>query len=777
MIFTLASLLFLAFTPAVNQKSEAPTFLIETASGLDGSPLGGCEVLVLQEAMLENEEDIARFYQHGLELAEHLEERGTQYTTDASGKLKIPVPAGDFMISASHGSGLVGYRGWVNPQFKGHQKIFLLEPRVAEVRCLDAHGKPIVGLPVVMSPIAYPLPLIRKLTDTTGRVRFTHLGLYETAAEQMLFADLQLSVAIPLQDDLRVPIAETLTTGAPFDFVLPPLGAVEVEIPAGWRPRGNSRPVISLKNVLSGSAPMLVPMPNERISATVMIFPYVGLNQTLTVALLDSEQDANVQKFQGPVEPNQIVKVTLDLPMPLSGWRIRALTSGGEVISNAHFSGLFVSRRNGGGGAQEVEFHSDEEGYIDLPILVDQPQVDLHELLLRLTHKKHSQRLESRIDARNLAETGLDKALDVTFEAPHVFASGQVVDATGTPIVGATLFMILPSNTAYSQPWWTAPRIFNDHVKTNENGRFSIWSHESRGKLRITVSRGGYDDGAVDVKNGQTDVRIVMKRRGEVAGQVLLDDHVSPYWLNIGLSSKKNGNKSEQLDRMGRFRFGAVRNGDAKLKISSLNGFLEFYSIDLQMREGRLLDETGVREIDLRGKIFPIIVSVKLLDGQECDGFTIRPKDAGFNPRCSAWGDSWALLLDEIPADLEISKPGYRTATLTHVVDDIVVEMEPGPQVEVSLDHPEWIPDGWSLTAYFTSPKERSNLKHQINPTGKTVFALSDPGQYSVRLMLRGPNHLSRGTVCEMSFKASATGNTRLELQLDEMVIREAVEE
>lgn len=772
MLFTLAPLLLVTLSPAVNQQHEVPTFLIETVSGQDGAPLANCEVLVLDETMSDRDQDFAHILKHGLQLAERLEIMGTRWRTDESGRLNIPTPPGDFMISATHNSGLVAYQGWIDPQRDGHQKLYLFEPRIAEVRCVDEDGEPLMNIPVVMTPGGFPFALSRKLTDETGRVRFSDLGLYETAAEMGLFAELELVVAIPLQDDLRVPIAEALTTEDPVEFRLPALGAVEIKIPAGWHPSGSLIPALSLQNASGGDAPVFAPIPTDLTGTIVVRFPHVGLNQSLTVAILDHVREPELQQFQGPTQPGQIVKIALDVPGQLRSWCLRALDPSGEPIANARFTGLFDSQEDGYRGADAVEFRSDRDGYIDLPILTDHPYQGQHELLLRLAHEERPQRLEARIDARDLVTR---VPLKVVFEAPHVFAAGQVVDTAGAPIIGATIFMHVPRDPLSSDSWWTEPRIFLDHLRTDENGRFKIWSTESRSPLRITAERGGYDDGTADAEDGATDVRIVLKRRGEVTGRLLLDDTIHPYGLSVGLISKKYGNDWQQPDEQGRFRFSAVGNGKSMLQVSAWGGYTRFYSIDLEVREGDLVDDAGIREIDLRGKIFPIKISMKLLDGQKCDGFTIRPKDGDISPRCDVWSDSKVLLVDEIPVDLEVSKAGYRTVTLSDVADDVVVEMAVGVLVEVSVDHPEWIPDGWSLRAYFSSPMDPSMPREKIEHTGKTVVALSDPGHYSVYVALLGLKGWSGDTVCRASFETSAEGTTTLMLHLDEDAVREAV--
>ena len=82
--------------PAVNQQRDVPTFLIETVSGQDGSPLGDCEVLVLDETRSDRYGYVANILEHGLQSAGRLEIMGTRWRTDKSGRLEVPTPSVEF---------------------------------------------------------------------------------------------------------------------------------------------------------------------------------------------------------------------------------------------------------------------------------------------------------------------------------------------------------------------------------------------------------------------------------------------------------------------------------------------------------------------------------------------------------------------------------------------------------------------------------------------------------------------------------------------------------
>ncbi len=146
-------------------------------------------------------------------------------------------------------------------------------------------------------------------------------------------------------------------------------------------------------------------------------------------------------------------------------------------------------------------------------------------------------------------------------------------------------------------------------------------------------------------------------------------------------------------------------------------------------------------------------------------------------PSCTFFGDSGLLLLDEIPEDLVISKPGYRSVFLNEVKDDVAVEMPIGAYVEMTVDHPEWLPPGGSLHAYFKSPDGRTDYNEKIPVHGPFTFPLSDPGEYSVSLTLINPKSPSRWTVCETTFQLKEDGLTVVKLLLDEDVIRRALED
>jgi len=267
----------------------------------------------------------------------------------------------------------------------------------------------------------------------------------------------------------------------------------------------------------------------------------------------------------------------------------------------------------------------------------------------------------------------------------------------------------------------------------------------------------------MEVKKGQTDVRIELQRGGVVTATFATTSRdvaicVHPVLLDDEDEDSDRGYEPDRtLDSENRLqcRWNKLSPGTYRLVVRSTGSARLLEIRDLEVRAGQLCDDPRLRSIALP-ELRRLVITVP--KPERDPGYMARSKvevlanDRGVGEAHEDLGERF-LLATARPLDVRVRVPGYREAVLRSVFEDRTVALEPGIIADIVL-HTANLPPHKSLTL-------RAELENTKGDTSFTVVAfphqgghrvlLPRPGSYTLAVDIGGPLAQNVIVECEPS--------------------------
>jgi hypothetical protein len=269
----------------------------------------------------------------------------------------------------------------------------------------------------------------------------------------------------------------------------------------------------------------------------------------------------------------------------------------------------------------------------------------------------------------------------------------------------------------------------------------------------LLASKPGYFPVGVPFERGATQVKVVLRRGGVVAGRVLVDPEIPLRQLRIRLevSDEKPGSKpSDQRLPMAATDCSPSENGSfgfEGLETMTVNLIVLFDTEvgvaavnSVRVRE---IGETGdprLDPLDLRGALELLAIDVLDDGGRKCSGATVVLSDpqGRIGDRRAMTQDGRASFVTPNGAyDVDVDRIGLRRAHLTGVQSNQVVQLRKGIPVRVILDGTSDLPaPPYRLAVAFLADvkQPRSVVDGMGTFVGgrETTFLVSSPGLHEV---------------------------------------------
>jgi hypothetical protein len=349
-------------------------------------------------------------------------------------------------------------------------------------------------------------------------------------------------------------------------------------------------------------------------------------------------------------------------------------------------------------------------------------------------------------------------------------ASGQVVDAAGTPLsdAGVQLFGGRSGQSEISPYSGTI---------TDEEGRFALRILPSQHGSALIAGLPGYRQTKLTgLAYGTPDalsLRIVLRRGGSVSGSVLIDSDAAPCLWGLQLRRSPSGALGAQewisFEASGeRFlledieagtytlRFGCRGAIVADVRASSSSALLSLHEIEgLRVLEGRPCSDPRLESVDLRGKLRRREIRVLDPEGQPFGnrhlGFSLRTTDGVLHTHRGHSTDDQGWLRISAPPmilALELGVRGHRIVTLDPTALTQTVRLERGlpVRIELAADAAE-LPAGFEYTVVLVREEPDDEWVAWFGDDAAKFFArrgsaafevdLPAPGRYGLHWSLR----------------------------------------
>jgi len=327
-----------------------------------------------------------------------------------------------------------------------------------------------------------------------------------------------------------------------------------------------------------------------------------------------------------------------------------------------------------------------------------------------------------------------------------LLVTGRVVDQDHGPVYAARVTVTHP--LAHDLPGRS-----DFEATTDRQGRFEIRGIAGQFRPVLHAGKDGYFPAPErSFEWGASDVQLVLREGGVVAGRVQLDPWIPASRIRVivepipptGLlepgRSLPFSSPPIVLDADGRFRFGGITASTAVVSVRIEHDPWTVARVeDVPVREGEAPQDPRLEPIDLRGKLEIVAVSVLDPSGARVDGARVllsSSEDLDLGCSRVTTGGRAEFLTRTGPHDLDVEREGFRRQRLAGVYGDQVVRLRQGISVRVVLQgkSPDVKPPERIAIALLKGTRDRSTLGGMgtfVDPRQATVLVTS-PGSYEI---------------------------------------------
>lgn len=287
-----------------------------------------------------------------------------------------------------------------------------------------------------------------------------------------------------------------------------------------------------------------------------LAFAETGLELEGIYRMVGPDVEASA-KARGPIHPFERVELPIRVGSALPILRLRVLQSD---IPHAHKEIRVHAQCHQSSGVSAgygLNALTNRDGLLIVPL---PPTDSISRMVLTLTDATHP-RLQAIIALSSIPQHGWVDAGTVQLELPPVEVAGVVVDSTGKPISGATLFV-----RGRLRPEYELERPQQPHVLASErrflggpmwsivsdaNGYFELRAPSMCAELEIQANAEGRPRVKPQIcMTGATDILIVIPNAGWMEGRVLLPPEIRAQDVKLLIESVRQAGSSDLDDLM-----------------------------------------------------------------------------------------------------------------------------------------------------------------------------------------------------------------------------------
>jgi len=573
---------------------------------------------------------------------------------------------------------------------KGPAQVRLAADLDVRVQVVDEQGRPVAGVPVALRErrgAAHTDHITARTDEPQGLAVLRHARpfLQRTAGSSPVFV-----VAVPGIFDPPVERPIDLQHSSPqiLKLVLPPTGSCEVVVgdPSGEPILGEVRVHLRFAPRGSDSRPESAPPGETFLSGEGgrVLFEHVALGRDLVGAVTHHRALSSEEiRGPGPTRAGERVQLRAGLGSDLAIWRGRLLDPSGAALGSATaFARLEAtdpdSQFEGTAGAWTVR--TAEDGRFSV---VTVPIAQRPERLVVAVYALSDRGVPvsvARVPAPADVGAGARELGDFLLRELPVVVEGEVVDARGEPVAGATVMPTLHVAADAPQPAVVRWPPRHNFMLTDRSGRFELRGEVPSVQIALAARKGGLTGEPLVVTTGARGVRLVLEPGGVIEGRVLLDPDVldTPILVEVALVGPapkvavRPGEGPSRLGADGRFAVLGLAPGMYAVRIVHEATARELGTVSgVAVASGETTRDPRLDPLDLRRA--SRFVELTLVDewGTPVPGARVfsRPSgDVQAGWLCTqAPGGRVKVLADARPLDVSIAASGFLTKELEGV--------------------------------------------------------------------------------------------------------------
>ncbi|RMH02606.1 MAG: carboxypeptidase regulatory-like domain-containing protein, partial [Planctomycetota bacterium] len=710
-----------------------PLLRILALEDQDGSAVPGAEVFLLAAAA------VAEFGPDR-PLEDLAEAEGAAARTDREGVARFPAPEDPSLALARSGD-LFAVAALPQPP-PAEFRLRLRPAPTLLVRVEEADGAPAAGVPLGLRPDGADLWAAAAVTGADGLARFPHAAalLPEGVGSKVVVGPrLLLAERIEAEADLQAPPAEPLV------LRLPATGRVRVQVRDEGAPFPAGLQRIELAEVdpqPGRPAPILQAAPDADGGAR---FERVGLGRLLVAeAVFAGGARVPSAPFPGPVAAGEQVEVLLpaDRSVVLLAGRVLRPGAGGPLAETTVRIRLEAPSLSGSLPIAEGPARTDAGGRFLWRAEAGGPA---DRLVVLLPDESGGAELRAEAALPTPLPSGRLDLGDLRLAAPPLLVAGRLLEEGGDPIAGGVVLVEERFDLPGGGGAWR-PNL-DWRATSGEDGGFVIHAAEAAGRLplRLVFQGPAHLEATAPFQPGQTGVLLQARRAAAMAGRLLLDPGIPPDALAVTARPDRGGRpRTAAMADDGSFSWRGLEPGGWTVRVE-VPGFADDLLAEipgLLLEGGRTCRDPRLQEIDLRGRLRRLALTVTDEDGAAVPGTVVRedrPTDGtGPAPFWTAAGRSLRLLTPRWPLDLRVEAPGRRTVRLPGVDHDLAVVLRPGLQVVLEISPPPRAGPGEELWVELLRPDAGPGaipVRAGIAGDGRAEVRLPEPGAWRLELV------------------------------------------
>ncbi len=445
-----------------------------------------------------------------------------------------------------------------------------------------------------------------RMTEADGTARYEQLGSRMATSEAAAWS---VQVRLPFLEGLVRTLDPAVIPREPLVFVLPPHGAVVVEVrEADGRPVADGTGV-ALAVIPEGEPRELAPIDHDRRSGQLAPtknglarFAHVAPGTELQVSVERPGASAPAVAYgSGPLHAGEEARLVVLLGADEAVVLLRLIDPGGRPLADTEvdlqFNRTTVARHM---ASRSMSRTTDSDGRLRFELPTAHFEGDT-----RALHVSTLWDLWAEVDLSRSYPPGETDLGDLVLAPPSLVVAGRVVDTAGRPVMRVQVSV--EDVDREKRGWLLEPR-------TDREGRFDLRVAWNVNEVSVRAGEGARSSPPLRVAAGTTDLVLVVPMVGALAGSVLVDEPLRSAFANRTLRDELDIEvlTSGTTEPRSEARLEEDRTFEVQELLPGL------YSVSFTARPGLELarvegvevvaDETTrdprLQEVDLRGRLF-----------------------------------------------------------------------------------------------------------------------------------------------------------------------------
>lgn len=590
------------------------------------------------------------------------------------------------------------------------------------------------------------------------------------------------------------------------ELVLPEHGSCEVLVlgPDGRPAEGDfeialqTRPRERNPEEIAGEEPWgwtSIPTALSRVgSEGRAVFDFVGLGAEL-IASVRRPGSAAMIRTEGPgprrAGERATLEVRLGLRAPILAGRL--LDPDGRALADVPFRAQVEYPERAGWRSGLGRGTSDAAGRFALDVPELHSDVGPRLLRLELQHPDGQGLGTVERELPTVLAPGVHELGDLTL-LPHVFlAAGRVVEADGTPVVGAAVSATVRREIPGRVNHFRVDSLDTGPVRSDASGRFELYGRPFPGSILLLARLDERKSEQVEVLPGARDARLVLGSTGEIAGRVVCDPSIPLRALGVRIlqSSGEDSGNMLPLAEDGSFTIRGVTPGSYTLCLVRSDSWDRIECFDeVLVRGGEVTRDRRLDPIDLTNSLRAFRLTVQDAEGRPIEWgavLALREGEDGVEVQWNELAQGRALVIGKGPSiEVCVGSWGFLMERL-HVDGDRTLVLRRSPTLRLVLAGGARPPrDPFFLQASFShwrgDPLDQDWFTGEVDfgPEGVALVRPGRLGELAMQLSLvrRGSSWASTAIDdgIQRTVQVREHGEQTVEVQLDPEALAKALE-